>query len=291
MNILCKDIWRQLSGNIYYGVDVDSKITPECSTPIRRSSKHVDVSMSDAEKTEIVLNDPRFGMLSLFRYHLTRGREDAACKQNNTAYCSHIFSRWCALPLLVLFSQWGMYLALATYHVRTHDGSWCPGDADHEYKILYASVAILYFTKSFHAWDSMTQRSVADRVAPSNSIIVLLDAIIEFGFVLVVWFTNLYIVYVEDSLTDAFLNSMALEFVMDIDNEFEKAYFEMVPGAAKDIYDNVFVSYDEQRTSLLQPKTKCLRRLVNAIYTLLQLCYLLFPPLCLVLGVAGAVCK
>ena len=137
----------------------------------------------------------------------------------------------------------------------------------------------------------MTQRSVADRVAPSNSIIVLLDAIIEFGFVLVVWFTNLYIVYVEDSLTDAFLNSMALEFVMDIDNEFEKAYFEMVPGAAKDIYDNVFVSYDEQRTSLLQPKTKCLRRIVNAIYTLLQLCYLLFPPLCLVLGVAGAVCK
>ena len=118
MNILCKDIWRQLSGNIYYGVDVESKIAPECSTPVRRSSKHVDVPLSDAEKTEIVLSDPRFGMLSLFRYHVTRGREDAPCKQNNTAYCSHLFSRWCALPLLVLFSQWGMYLALVIYHAH-----------------------------------------------------------------------------------------------------------------------------------------------------------------------------
>ena len=84
---------------------------------------------------------------------------------------------------------------------------------------------------------------------------------------------------------------MALEFVMDIDNEFEKAYFELVPGAAADIYDHVFVSYDEQRTSLLRPQTRCLRRLVNMLYTVLQIGYLLFPAACLLLGIVGAVCK
>ena len=80
--------------------------------------------------------------------------------------------------------------------------------------------------------------------------LVLLDAIIEFGFVLVIWSTNIYVVYIEESLTDAFLNSVAMEFVQELDNEFERAYFQMVPGAAVDIYDHVFVSYDEQRTFL-----------------------------------------
>lgn len=291
MNLLKEDLWRQLSGNIFYGVDVESKIAPDCSTPVRRTSKHVEESLSDADKTDLVLNDPRFGMLSLFRYHVTRGRENAPCKKHNTAFCSHLFSRWCALPILVLFSQWGMYLALVIYHARTHDGTWCPGDGEYEHKILYASVCLLYFVKSFNAWDAMVQRSVADRVAPSNSIIVLLDAIIEFGFILIVWMTNLYIVYIEDSMTDAFLNSMALEFVMDLDNEFEKAYFELVPGAAADIYDHVFVSYDEQRTSLLRPQTRCLRRFINCIYTVFQIGYIIFPVACLVLGVVGSVCK
>ena len=95
MNLLKEDLWRQLSGNIFYGVDVESKITPECSTPIRRLSKHVEESTSDVDKMELVLNDPRFGMLSLFRYHVTRGR-GRSCKKHNTAFCSHLFSRWCA---------------------------------------------------------------------------------------------------------------------------------------------------------------------------------------------------
>ena len=291
MNLLKEDIWRQLSGNIYYGVDNESKIAPDCATPVRRTSKHVDVSLSDEEKTEIVLNDPRFGMLSLFRYHITRGKENVPCKQENTAFCSHLFSRWCALPILVLFSQWGMYLSLLSYHLRNHESAWCGATASYEHKLLFAAVALLYFVKSFHAWDAMVKRSVADRVAPSNSVIVLLDAIIEFGFILVVWITNLYIVYIEDSMTDAFLNSMGLEFVMDLDNEFEKAYLEMVPGAAADIYDHVFVSYNEQRSSLLRPQTRCLRRVVNFFYTLLQLCYIAFPVFCIVFGFIGAACK
>ena len=32
---------------------------------------------------------------------------------------------------------------------------------------------------------------------------------------------------------------------MMLDNEFEELYFQYLPGAAEDIYDNIFVSYYE----------------------------------------------
>ena len=282
MNLLCRDIRRQLSGNIWSGVDVESKIAPDCATPERTFAKQSVVFLSRAEKAERVLADPRFGMLSLFRYQLTRGREDKPCKENNTAYCSHLFSRWCALPVLVLVAQFGMYLSLVSYHMRTYEGTTCPGDSALEHKVLFASVALLYFVKSFGAWDAMVQRSHAERVAPSDSLVVVLDSFVEFGFVLVIWVTNLWIVYTEQGLLEALLNSIALEFVMELDNEFERTYFEQVPGVAADIYDFVFVPYEER------PRRNCC---ITFLYWLLHACYLVFPAFCFVFGVVGAVCK
>ena len=282
MNLLCRDIRRQLAGNIWSGVDLESKIAPECATPQRSFAKQSVVFLSESEKTERVLADPRFGMLSLFRYHLTRGREDTPCKENNTAYCSHLFSRWCALPLLVLVAQFGMYTSLMVYHGRTYEGAVCPMTSAMEHKILFASVSLLYFVKSFGAWDSMVQRSHAERVAPSDSLVVLLDAFVEFGFVLLVWSTNMWIVYTEQGLLEALLNAIALEFVMELDNEFERTYLEQVPGVAADIYDHVFVPYNER------PRANCC---ISVMYTLLQICYLLFPIFCAVFGVVGAICK
>ena len=42
-----------------------------------------------------------------------------------------------------------------------------------------------------------------------------------------------------------FFNTMAMEYLMDFDNEFESAYFRFLPGVAVDIYDNMFVTYRE----------------------------------------------
>lgn len=294
MNLLRQDVWRQLSGNVYYGVDRESKITPQCTTPIRRTSKEVGpqlVELSTEEKCRLVEDDPRFGMLSLFKYHLSRGRDDVLLMQNNMALCSHLFSRWCALPILILVVQWGMWLSLVIHYVRKQEGAFCPGTAEVENKIMFFAVAVLYFVKSFYAWDSLVQRSVAEKVAPSNSIVVLVDALFEYGFVLIVWATNLWIVYLETSITDLFLNSVGLEFVMMLDNEFLSNYLQLLPEAGADIYDNVFTNYHEQRTELLSSTNRCSRRSINCLYTFVQAMYLVFPVFCVVCAIVGTYCK
>ena len=73
----------------------------------------------------------------------------------------------------------------------------------------------------------------------------MLDTIQEFGFFnLLIYGANLFIVYVEDDLQNIILNSLAMEFIMNLDNEFEDFYFDYLPETAVDIYDNLFVSYD-----------------------------------------------
>ncbi len=43
------------------------------------------------------------------------------------------------------------------------------------------------------------------------------------------------------------LNSLAMEFLMTLDNKFKELYFKYLLGTADDIFDNVFVSYDENK--------------------------------------------
>ena len=42
-------------------------------------------------------------------------------------------------------------------------------------------------------------------------------------------------------------NSLAMEFLSQIDNEFEEQYFKFLPEAAEDIYDNMFISFDDNQ--------------------------------------------
>ena len=78
------------------------------------------------------------------------------------------------------------------------------------------------------------------------------------------------------------LNSLAMEFLMMLDNEFEELYFQYLPGAADDIYDNIFVSYDEN-IELLEKRQKkdscfkCFSCVLFIPYKLLVISVFLFP--------------
>ena len=50
------------------------------------------------------------------------------------------------------------------------------------------------------------------------------------------------------------LNSLAMEFLMNLDNEFEEMYFKFLPEAAVDIYDNVFVNFKANQEKLKKRK-------------------------------------
>ena len=71
-----------------------------------------------------------------------------------------------------------------------------------------------------------------------------------------------------------------------------KVYFKYLPGAADDIYDNVFVSYHENKQLLLDRKEndKCFRCFSGVMfipYKLLVISLFLFPFFCLFGTIAG----
>ena len=103
-------------------------------------------------------------------------------------------------------------------------------------------------------------------------------------------------VFVEVDIKDMILNSLAMEFLMVLDNEFKELYFNFLPGTADDIYDNIFVSYDENKELLEErlQKDKCFRCFNYSMfvpYKLLVITIFIFPAFCFFMIFAGAICK
>ena len=129
-----------------------------------------------------------------------------------------------------------------------------------------------------------------------NSITSIIDTFQEFSFSLLVYGANMWVVFVETDIQNMILNSLAMEFLMVLDNEFEELYFQYLPGAADDIYDNIFVSYDENIELLeeRQKKDKCFNCFSCVLfipYKLLVISVFLFPAFCFFMIFAGPICK
>jgi hypothetical protein len=133
-------------------------------------------------------------------------------------------------------------------------------------------------------------------MARINSYAVILDTFQEFAFCLLVYGANIWIVFIDDDIPNMILNSLAMEFLMQLDNEFEEIYFDNLPGSAEDIYDNVFVSYKENKQLLEDRQNndgcfKCFSRCVYIPYKLLVIAIFIFPVFCGFMIIAGPICK
>ena len=69
------------------GGEHTKKICDGFNTPIMKEQ-----NLSGEDKQAIVLADPKFGMFSLFKYHIRRGYLNQELKKSNKVFCSHIFS-------------------------------------------------------------------------------------------------------------------------------------------------------------------------------------------------------
>lgn len=293
-NFLHAHVKSTFVGDSFMGSDTDKKVLPECYTP-KNDIAEPEV-MSDEEKTQYVLQDPKFGMFSLFAYHVSSGKHNFEMKKRNTVFCSHIFSLVFALPILVFVCQWLMYIAIIHNQIRTYDGGFCPNRASQEEKILMVAVSLFYFIKSFFLWDNIIDRTHRKKMIPSTSYIVMLDTFQEFGFNLLVYTTNLWVIFAEEDFLNMFFNTIAMEFLMEMDNEFERSYFSYLPGVAADIYDTMFVSYRDN-VILVNNKShesfcfRCCRRITWLPFKFLMLMFLILPFLCFAMIFFGAVCK
>lgn len=293
VSFLQAGIRNSLGSNALTGADRRRKVLPECTTP---SSEISDTMTTPDEKIAAVLSDPKFGMFSLFKFHCKHGRHNDVLKKKNTLYCSHVCSLLMALPILVFFCQWLMFISLVDHQVKTYTNGFCPQTASPQSKIMMSAIALMYFVRSFFLWDSLVDRTRRKRMIPSTSIIVMMDTFQEFGFNIMVYITNLLLIYLEPDCFNMVFNSMAMEFLMQMDNEFEREYFEFLPGVAEQIYDEKFVTYQENLI-LVANKTRdskcfrCFKTVTWIPYKLLLLCFVLCPPFCFVMIFFGGICK
>ena len=283
-----------LNGDTFMGPNQERKVLPECITPCNTNEEQSEMSME--EKTEQVLSDPKFGMFSLFAYHVTSGRHNNMMKTRNTVFCSHIFSLLLALPILVFITQWVMYISFVTHQIRTYEAGICPNQATGEGKAMMAAIALFYFIKSFFLWDSIVDRTHRKKMIPSVSYIVMLDTFQEFGFNLMVYLTNLWIIFAEQDFMNMFFNTLAMEFLMEMDNEFERAYFSYLPGVAASIYDTMFVTYRENVVLVNQKAHessgfRCCRRITWLPFKILIFLFMCLPFICFFMIFFGAICK
>ena len=289
--LICQNLKLKLFDHLLLGGEHSKKISPEFSSPM---SIRTDISAED--KKSIVLADPKFGMFSLFKYHVRRGYLNQELKKSNKIYCSHIFSLAFALPILIFISQWLLYISLIAYEARTFDGNFCPNTSPAENKMMMAGIGIVYFVRSFFIWDNLTTRIGLQKMNRVDNISAILDTFQEFLFTLMVYGANIWIIFAEDDLQNMIMNSLAMEFLMQLDNEFEEIYFDNMPGSAEDIYDNIYVTYDENKELIeaRHKKSRCFRCVSYTLvipYKILVLAIFMFPAFCFFTAILGPVCR
>ena len=289
--LVCKSFKMKMSDHLLLGGEHVRKISPGFHSPIKP-----DEETTPDEKKEIVKGTPSFGMFSLFKYHLKYGYLNKELKKTNKIYCSHIFSLVMALPILVFMAQWLLYIALVAHEVNNFDGDICSNTSGIENKLMISGICMIYFVRSFFLWDNITNSISLKKMNKVSSFTSIIDTFQEFSFTLVVYGANIWVVFVENDIQNMILNSLAMEFLMMLDNEFEELYFQYMPGSAEDIYDNIFVSYEENKILLgdRQKEDKCFRCFSYSVfipYKLLVLAIFLFPLFCFFMIFAGPMCK
>ena len=208
------------------------------------------------------------GCLVCLNIILKGGILNKELKKHNKIYCSHIFSLILALPVLVFIAQWLLYGSLMMHEIKNYKGTICSNSDTFENKMMISGICLIYFVRSFFLWDNMTNSLSLKKMNRVDNITAILDTFQEFSFTLFIYGANIWVVFVEQDIQNMILNSLAMEFLMMLDNEFEELYFRYMPGTAEDVYDNVFVSYDENKTLLSdrQKKDVCFKCFSYAVF-------------------------
>lgn len=248
---------------------------------------------STNEKVLAVVNDPKFGMLTLFQYHWNHPER---AKEYSITYCTHVFSLLTALPLLVFTSQWMMWFALVLYQMKSYTHGNCPMTGSTEGKMIMFGVSAVYFVRSFFLWDNLITRMHQKRSMPATSITVILDTFHEFGFNVLVYGANLMLVFIQPSVPEMIMNSLAMEFLMQLDNEFKSMYFDYLPEIATDIYDNIFEEYEKhqrliEEATMTSKTFKWIRYATFVPFKILLLTLMVFPLMCFIFMFYSPICK
>lgn len=221
------------------------------------------------EGSDPVLRDPRFGLCTLVRF----------ARQRKGVSCTEFF--W-GVPLLIVFLQWLFFISLLSHEL--HSSTWCPEGGG---RFMYAGIALLYAARIPSLWDAYSDGMGLGKRAPP-SFTSLFDTLHEHLLSLLVFLANLLLV-VRSAPLDMLLNCVALEFVSNLDNEFQEKYLEKVP--LRPIILEAFV--DPEGAAEILRGSRPLRwayGISSCFLTVLSLSLLALYPLCLLAIVWGFLC-
>ena len=161
--------------------------------------------------------------------------------------------------------------------------------------MFFFAILLIYFVKSFFLWDNLTDRTRLNRMTPAIDVWVLLDTIQEYGFNLIIYGTNIWLVYVAEDPGDMVMDALAMEFIMNLDNEFMTMYFNCLPEIGEEIYDNEFVTYRDNVLLIEHQKQKCcfycMQKIFYMPFKILVIALFLFPIFCFTIMIGGTICK
>ena len=150
LNTLQKDLRNYITSEILIGNTSNRRIYPDV-TP----QSTLDENLSDDEKIEAIIKEPKFGMFSLNKYILSRNLDD----NKKTIFCTNVFIKKLFLPILIFISQWMLYISIMNHQVRTYESGFCPNNGSIETKLIMCGIALFYFSNSFFIWDDLVVKT------------------------------------------------------------------------------------------------------------------------------------
>ena len=242
---------------------------------------------------DLVKEDPAFGLFSIFRLHPcwcdSNGRNDGDCCCNGMVKI---------MPLTIFMCQWLCLIALGINQWTDYTRGFCPNSGTLTEKLLMMGISAIYFVRSslllrknysdtFDNQDKMMTHRAADTVFDFYQ---RLDWLHQFSHHILSTLFNLWIVFVAKDVMDMVLNSLAIEFLTQLDDEFKTMYFDNYAGLKTRLYELL----DKQAETWESCQSKWMKRfdyVFNCLMLLILLASLFVPLVCLTMIFFSPYCK
>lgn len=243
------------------------------STKIRPEEENVELSRE--EKREAILKEPKFGMLTMVRIF---------CREEKYSYV--------LLPISLLIGQWFVFFSVAAHNFT---GAKQCGSSTLTMKMLFLGICLIYYVESIRLIDNLSRRVQSRKTTAEASYSVMFDKLHEDIFSLCIFIANLIIVFNTQNLLEAMFNCLAMQFLSELENQWQEAYYSTRLDEAVRVYDTVFVSANENAKKLLKKKKSALFRIIFKIasftFGATYVAYRALPLFSITMLIVGILCK
>jgi len=152
------------------------------------------------------------------------------CMSYMTIYEKKSFTNYfkAVLFLSVIIVQIAVPMMLLQHSMNDYNDGRCPADADMKTRLLSFFVALIYIVKVTLLIETKISSSkfitFYNRRSSDLHLFLLLDYFMDVGYEILIYLLNLFIVFTESDFFDLLLNALALEFIMQFDDEMKEMY-------------------------------------------------------------------